>query len=103
MLAVLLQTQSPGGDRAIWGLSVNQIEGHDIDVILRTDGPWVPIDALEQEGLQRIPPGRREAIGGRVFVSLSSLSPALRFALDLDLVVLRLTAAPDLLPASEFV
>jgi outer membrane usher protein len=103
VLGLLLQTQAPGGERAVWGLSVNQIEGQDVDVILRTDGPWVPVDALEREGLRYIPPGRRETISGREFVSLATLAPAIRFALDLDLIVLRLTAAPELLPPTEIV
>jgi outer membrane usher protein len=103
VLAVLMQTQAPDMERAVWGLSVNQIESQDIDVILRDDGPWVPVEALEREGLRQIPPGRRERIDGREFVSLSALAPAIRFALDLDLVVLRLTAAPELLPPTEVV
>jgi outer membrane usher protein len=102
-LGVLLQTQTPAGERAIWALNVNQIEGADIDVILRADGPWVPVDALEREGLRHIPAGRRETISGREFVSLSTLAPALRFSLDMNLVVLRLTAAPEMLPPTEVV
>jgi outer membrane usher protein len=99
-LAAWLQSpaQAPASSRAIWAFTVNEVAAADVEVIVRADGPWVPLAALEREGIGNLPPGNRETVEGQVFVALASLAPAVRFVLDEDLIQLRLTVAPEFLP-----
>lgn len=99
-LALSLQAhaQAPFANRTIWALTVNDTPAADVELALRDDGPWVPVAALEHEGLINLPPGRREIADGVSFVALASLAPGIRFVLDEDQIQLRLSVAPEFLP-----
>jgi len=84
-LALSLQIRAESSEQAIWGLTVNQVPGRDIEVIERSDGAWIPVEALEREGLRQVPGGRRETIDGREFVSLPTLAPAIQYELDREI------------------
>ncbi|HKE65041.1 MAG TPA: fimbria/pilus outer membrane usher protein, partial [Micromonosporaceae bacterium] len=100
-LAILLQSQAPFPARIIWALTINDVAAADVDLAIRDDGPWIPVGALDREGLINLAPGRRETVDGVVFVSLASLAPGIQFMLDEDQIQLRLTVAPEFLPRQD--
>jgi outer membrane usher protein len=85
--------------RAIFGLSVNLIEKGEILLILREGDVLARIADLEQAGLHGLT-GTQEIFGGEPYVLLSSLVPTITYELDEASLTLRLTASPDLLPAT---
>lgn len=80
-------------ERAILQVSVNGIERGEIVVVLRSPDVLVRIGDLERAGLIGLG-GRRETVGGDVYVSLISLAPAVTYELDERALALRLTATP---------
>jgi outer membrane usher protein len=86
--------------RAVLSLVVNGIDMGQILVLV--DGPevWADVQALEGSGLQGFD-GRREEVGDRLFVALSTLAPRLGYALDPSTVSLRLTAEASLFGSVE--
>src|SRR5687768_47527 len=64
--------------QAIFELVVNGVTHGDTLILLRGDDVLIGTNSLSNAGLQS-PGGRREQVGGREFVSLASLAPALTF------------------------
>ncbi len=69
-------------------------------VVLEGDDVWVSIDDLHGWGVQSFD-GQRRRADGKEWVSLRSLSPAIRHALDERTFVLDLTVGPALLPSGR--
>jgi outer membrane usher protein len=69
-------------------------------VVLEGDDVWVPIDELHGWGAQSFD-GRRRRADGKEWVSLRSLSPGIRYALDERSFTLELTVGAALLPTER--
>jgi len=77
--------------RALLSLSVNQDDKNETLVIIRGTDVLIGVATLEAAGV-RVFAGRRESIDTRLFVSLASLGPAIRFSLDVEALSLSITA-----------
>lgn len=78
-------------------LWVNEVPGVTALSLVGADGDvWVPPDELSRSGLFGVE-GARLEVEGRTFVSLRSLAPGLRFAVDERDLAVRIVAGPDLL------
>ncbi|MGZ6141840.1 MAG: fimbria/pilus outer membrane usher protein, partial [Myxococcales bacterium] len=91
----------PGGDqRAYLDLYVNEVQRDTVLVRLRGAEPiedaLVGVEDLEKAGLHGLR-GNREVHDGREYVSLGSLAPLVKFALDPQALTVRLTADVSLL------
>lgn len=64
----------PGDQRAILALSVNLVEKGEVYVVLRQGDVLVGVADLENAGVNGFT-GLREVLGGKLYVSLSSLAP----------------------------
>lgn len=82
--------------RAILQLSVNRVNKGNIIVLLRGQDVLVRVANLEDAGLRGFS-GAREIAGAEIYVSLASLAPGIRFALDERALALDLSADPALL------
>ena len=69
-------------------------------VLLEGEDAWLPIDALAEYGVQSFE-GLRRRQDGREWVSLRSLAPQLRFALDERTLTLDLTVGPALMASGR--
>ncbi len=85
---------APSDVRAVVALRVNDIDTGAVIVVLRGPDVLVPVTDLAAAGLREVE-GVRESIGGQTHVSLLSLAPEIRFALDEKDLVLRLEARPS--------
>lgn len=85
---------SPAEQRAVVTLRINGLDARDIIVILRGQDILVPVAELEAAGVAGVA-GAREPIEGQTHVSLLSLAPDIRFALDETELVLRLSVPPS--------
>jgi outer membrane usher protein len=85
--------------RAIFDLIVNLVKKDDVPVLLRTGDVLVRVSDLEQAGLQGFA-GRRETLGEDIYVSLTSLAPAVSYDLDEENFALRLTVQPAYLSST---
>jgi outer membrane usher protein len=83
--------QPSDGQRAPLSLSVNEADRGEVLAVVRSADVLVEAAALERAGLRNFD-GRRETLDGRMFVSLASLSPGIRYELDERTLTLRLTA-----------
>jgi outer membrane usher protein len=83
----------PAEERAVVTLRVNGVDARDIIVILRGRDILLPVAELEATGVRGVA-GARETIDGQTHVSLLSLVPDIRFALDEKELVLRLAVPP---------
>jgi outer membrane usher protein len=84
--------QPSEGQRAPLTLAVNEAERGEVLAVVRSADVLVEVAALERAGLRNFD-GGRETLDGRVFVSLASLSPGIRYELNEQALTLRLTAA----------
>jgi outer membrane usher protein len=82
--------------RAVLELVVNRVASGESVVVLRGTDALIPVDTLQRAGLRGFT-GRRDTIGGQELVSLTSLEPAVTFAVDEIELRLTLTASPELL------
>jgi outer membrane usher protein len=82
--------------RAVLELIVNRVSAGEALVVMRGNDALVSVDALQKAGLRGFK-GRRDAIGGDEFVSLTSLAPQVTFSFDELELRLSLTASPELL------
>jgi outer membrane usher protein len=82
--------------RAVLELVVNRVPSGESLVVLRGTDAFVPVDTLEKAGLRGFA-GRRDTMAGEELVSLTSLAPAVTFAVDEIELRLTLTASPELL------
>jgi outer membrane usher protein len=97
----ILRADPPAGDhRLIVPLVVNQIPKGQYFVVLRGNDVLISAEDLEGSGLRGFE-GNREAIGGKEYVSLESLSGDVSFELDEETFVLRLDASPSLLGSQQ--
>src|SRR5260370_39035681 len=71
----------PPEERAVVTLRVNGVDARDIIVILRVRDILLPDAELEAAGVRGVA-GARETIDGQTYVSLLSVAPDIRFALD---------------------
>jgi len=69
-------------------------------VLLEGEDAWLPIEALAEYGIQSFE-GLRRRQDGREWVSLRSLAPQLRFALDERTLTLDLTVGPALMASGR--
>jgi outer membrane usher protein len=87
-------SESPGKggseQSGVFALRINEQAAGDVIASLRGSDVLVPVADLEAAGLRGFT-GMRERIGGRVYVSLLSLTPEVGFAVDEDEVALNLT------------
>jgi outer membrane usher protein len=81
---------------AVLALRVNELPKGDVIALLRGRDVLLDVADLQAVGVIGFA-GDRETIGGRLHVSLLSLSPDIRFTLDEREVTLRLTVSPALL------
>src|SRR5947207_768651 len=86
--------------RAVLALRVNDQPMGEVIALLRGPDVFVAVAELEKAGVLEFA-GNREMIGGRPQVSLLSLAPDIRFALDERELDLRLTVAPCRLRATS--
>jgi len=84
--------QPSDGQHAPLTLTVNEAERGEVLAIVRSADVLVEVAALERAGLRNFD-GRRETMDGRMFVSLASLWPGIRYELNEKTLTLRLTAA----------
>src|SRR5262245_23271632 len=82
--------------RAVLELVLNRVPSGESLVVLRGTDALVPVDTLQKAGLHGFA-GRRDTVGGEELVSLTSLAPAVTFAVDDIDLRLTLTASPELL------
>lgn len=82
--------------RAILQLIVNRVEKGEILVLISAPDVMARVSDLERAGLRNFY-GKREAVRGEAYVSLSSLAPDVAFEMDEKALALRLTAEPVLL------
>jgi outer membrane usher protein len=103
LLAPALAAQPEGDQRAFLDLFVNDAAADTVLVRLRgqdMSDAFVAVADLEKAGLHGLR-GAREMHDGREYVSLRSLDPQVKFALDLSALSLKLTAAPALLETTQ--
>ncbi len=87
----------PTWQRALLDVSLNGVAGKEPELVLLGPGDaLVPLELLQRLDLSKLG-GRRLQIEGRVWVSLASLAPDLRFEVDERALALRLEARPQLL------
>lgn len=98
-LSATATAQPPETERAILQLSVNEIERGEVIALLRSPDVLLRVADLERAGLRGFA-GRRETVGGEVYVSLISLAPVMTYELDERALALRLTAQPSTLTAT---
>jgi outer membrane usher protein len=77
-------------------LVVNAAERGEVLTVVRSADVLAEVAALERAGLRNFH-GRRESLDGRVFVSLASLSPGIRYELNDRALTLSLTASNEFL------
>jgi outer membrane usher protein len=94
------RAEAPGEQRAVLALRVNEQPKGEVIALLRGLDVFVGVAELEAAGVLGFV-GDRETIGGQPQVSLLSLSPEIRFALDEKELDLRLTVAPSRLRATS--
>ena len=96
LLAAAAESLATSGEDlgAVFALQVNEIAKGDLLAVLRGRDVLVSVAGLEAAGLRGFA-GRREVIGGAVYVSLLSLTPAVGFTIDGRDVALKLTVSPD--------
>ncbi len=82
--------------RAVLELVLNRVPSGESLVVLRGTDALVPVETLQKAGLRGFA-GRRDTVGGHELVSLTSLAPAVTFAVDEIDLRLTLTASPELL------
>ena len=82
--------------RAILELYVNEVRKGEVMVIFRGQEVLVHVDDLKGTGLDLLA-GAATAIGGKQFVSLSSLTPAVAYRFDEAKLALRVSIDPSLL------
>lgn len=82
--------------RAIFQLTVNQVEKGEVFVLLREGDVLARVSDLEGAGLRGFS-GNRETIFGETYVSLRSLGPDVQYESDEKELAVRLTAQPALL------
>jgi outer membrane usher protein len=90
--------EQPAGQRALLALTVNEGDRGEALAIVREADVLVEVTTLERAGLRNVQ-GRRETIEGRVFVSLASLAPGVRYEMNERALTLRISAAAELLGA----
>jgi outer membrane usher protein len=86
--------------RAIFKLVVNEVPKADIVAVIRPNDLLLPVKDLEDAGIKGFS-GKRQIIGGRVFVSLASLTPGIKYEIDLKSVSLKLTSETSLLGSRD--
>jgi outer membrane usher protein len=98
VLLVVLVPSAVGaqGQRAVLEVLVNQVSAGESLVVMRGADVLIAVDALTKGGVQHVE-GLREQLGGREFVSLASLAPAVSFRVDEQELRLHITAEADLL------
>jgi outer membrane usher protein len=100
MMATMLFSSTSGAtndeDRlAILELTLNEMQRGDVLVILRGKDILVHVDALHAAGLIDVH-GRVEKVAGKRFISLASVTPALRFSFNEETQKLQVTAAGEM-------
>jgi outer membrane usher protein len=91
-----VSAQQPAGQRALLAVTVNEADRGEALAIVRETDVLVEVTTLERAGLTNFL-GRRETIEGRVFVSLASLAPGIRYEMNERALTLTISAAADLL------
>ncbi|HEY3122873.1 MAG TPA: fimbria/pilus outer membrane usher protein, partial [Thermoanaerobaculia bacterium] len=94
------RAETPGDQKAVLVLRVNDQPKGEVIALLRGLDVFVGVAELEKAGVLKFD-GNRETIGGQPQVSLLSLAPDIRFALDEKELDLRLTVAPSRLRATS--
>ena len=94
------RAEAPGEQRAVLALRVNEQPKGEVIALLRGLDVLVGVAELEAAGVLGFV-GDRETIGGQPQVSLLSLSPEIRFAIDEKELDLRLTVSPRRLRATS--
>ncbi len=100
--AFLLAAMGPAAaeQRAIFKLIVNEVPKGDIVAVIRPNDLLLPVKDIEDAGIKGFS-GKRQIIGGRVFVSLASLTPGIKYEIDLKSVSLKLTSETSLLGSHD--
>ncbi len=98
LLSLVTMTRAAAGQeqRAFLDLVVNDVAAGECLVLLRGSDAWIGVAALANAGLKS-GAGHRELVSGEEFVSLASLAPQVRFAVDEAALRLTLTVDPELL------
>ena len=95
---VLSALESPGKSgrepSGVFALVVNERAKGDVVAVLRGSDVLVPVAELEAAGIRGFD-GRREAIGGAIYVSLLSLLPEIGFTIDEEEIALKLKVSAD--------
>jgi outer membrane usher protein len=94
------RAEAPGDQRAVLALRVNEQPKGEVITLLRGLDVLLGVAELEKAGVLEFV-GNRETVGGQPHVSLLSLAPDVRFALDEKELELKLTVAPRRLRATS--
>ena len=86
---------------AILALTVNGVEKGAVRVLMRGDMILLPVKALTEAGIVKVP-GAPENIGGEAYVESGALAPGIKALFDRDSLALALTVDPRLLNPAIF-
>jgi outer membrane usher protein len=86
--------------RAILGLTVNQVAQGEVFVILRTNDVLVRLSDLEKARLRDLS-GIQESINNENYISLASLAPGVSYEFDEKALTLRIIAQPQFLGSTS--